>query len=123
MSLRTYGRVYSELGVPTWTEVTTDANGYNDYVYVTALIQCLKLNLGESPFWANYGIPALQSVLTQVYPDFYMAQTQQQFAQYFASLIITKENVVTLPGKAPTPTYKVSILTHQGAKMALNIPV
>jgi hypothetical protein len=45
-------------------EVTTDANGYNDAVYLTTLSQVLKLNLGESPFYANYGIPQYQSVLT-----------------------------------------------------------
>ena len=31
-----------------WKEVTTDANGYNDAVYVTALCQILQLQTGLS---------------------------------------------------------------------------
>jgi hypothetical protein len=113
--MRTWGRIYNEYGVPTWVEVTTDANGYNDAVWLTTLIQCLKLNIGESPFYANYGIAARQSVVTQVFPDYYVNQTQTQFAQYFASLLISK-----VPG-TPTPTYNVNVVTHQGATISLQI--
>ena len=89
--MRTWGRIN---GV--WTEVSTDANGNNDLVWLTTLIQVLKLNLNESPFFGNYGLPAHQSVVQQVAPDFYVAQTQQQFAQYFASLIIARVNKTSL---------------------------
>ncbi|OYV52004.1 MAG: hypothetical protein B7X10_00355 [Burkholderiales bacterium 21-58-4] len=95
----------------------TDANGYNDAVYVTALIQCLKLNLNESPFWANWGIPAQQSVVQQVFPDFYVALIQQRYAQYFASLTVTK---VT---SAINPTYNIRVVTNQGAIIEASIPV
>lgn len=115
MTLRTYGRTYDEFGVPTWVEVTTDAQGFNDAVYVTTLIQTLKLSLGEAPFNADYGIPAQQSVVTQVFPDFYVARTQALFAQYFASLIISK-----VPDLA-VPTYNVNIVTHQGVKIVTQI--
>ncbi|OYV47662.1 MAG: hypothetical protein B7X10_04325, partial [Burkholderiales bacterium 21-58-4] len=67
-----------------WVEITTDANGFNDNVYLTTLAQILKLNLGESPFWANYGIPQYQTIMTQVFPDYYAMQTQTQMAPYFA---------------------------------------
>ena len=88
--MRTYGRTQDVItGKKTWWLVQTDFNGFNDSVYLTALAQVLKLNLGESPFFANYGIPAHQSVVTQVYPNYYLARTQQQFAGYFASLILT----------------------------------
>lgn len=117
MSLRTYGRTYDESGVPTWQVVTTDSQGYNDSVYITTLIQCLKLSLGESPFYANYGIPAQRSVIQQIFPDFYVAQTQSQFAKYFASLIIAK-----VPGTT-NPTYNVNIVTHAGARVAFPVPV
>jgi hypothetical protein len=80
------------------------------------LIQVLKLNLGESPFYANYGIPAYKSIVQQIFPDFYVAQTQQQFAPYFASLTIVKEN-------SPTPTYNISVITHNGAKILASVPV
>ena len=109
--MRAWGRVN---GV--WTEVSTDAKGYNDYVYITALIQCLKLNIGESPFWADWGIPAKQSVMQQVQPDYYVAITQQRYAQYFANLQITK--LASYP-----PTYSIRIITNQGVVVQMNIPV
>lgn len=92
-----------------WVEVDTDQNGYNDNVMLTTLAQCLKLNLGESPFYANYGIPQYQTITTQVFPDYYVAQTQQQFSKYFASLILTR-----VPNQT-TPVYNVTAITHAGA--------
>ena len=112
--MRTYGRVWNENGSYTWVTVSTDADGYNDYVYVTTLAQCLLLNRNESPFWANYGIPAYPSVAQQVFPDIYVALTQQQFAGYFASLIISKLD-------NPSPTYSVNVVTQQGVKMQATI--
>lgn len=77
-------------------------------VWLTTICQALKLGRGESPFWANYGIPAQQSVVTQVFPDYYMAQTQQQFSPYFLSLTLAK-----IPGR--TPTYQINATTPQGS--------
>jgi hypothetical protein len=121
--VRTWGRVYIPnlpIGPPNnpgvWTEVTTDANGFNDDVWVTTLIQTLKLNLGESPFYANYGIPAHPTIVSQVLPDFYVAQVQQQFSSYFASLLIARTS-------ADPPTYSVSIIKHNGVKLLLQVPV
>ena len=91
-----------------WVEVTTDANGNNDLVYFTTLAQVLKLSLGESPFFANYGIPARQSVMQQVWPDFYVALTQQTFAPFFASLLLSKS------ATAQVPTYTITAITHAG---------
>jgi hypothetical protein len=51
--MRVYGRVTDELGQKTWVQIQTDSDGNNEHVYVTALVQVLKLNLGESPFYAN----------------------------------------------------------------------
>ena len=110
--MRVYGRANGQ-----WMEVQTDANGYNDDVYITALAQCLKLNLNESPFWANWGIPAQQSVVTQIFPDFYVALMQQRYAQYFASLKITKIATATYPA------YNVDVVTNQGAKLNRVIPI
>ena len=116
--MRTYGRAYNKSdNTYTWVEVNTDANGFNDAVYVTTLIQCLKLNLGESPFNANYGIPAQQSVVTQLFPDMYVMQTQQQFAPHFASIVIAK-----VPNML-APYYNVNILTHLGSTITRQIPV
>jgi hypothetical protein len=110
MSLRSYGRINQTNGIGgTWVEVTTDADGYDDAVWLTTLVQTLKLNLGESPFWASYGIPAQQSVVTSVFPDYYVAQTQTQFSPYFASLAITR-----VQGSYP-PAYDVAVVCHNGA--------
>jgi hypothetical protein len=106
--MRTYGRVAQSDGTKTWVEVTTDANGFNDEVYLTTLAQVLQLNPGESPFYANYGIPSQQSVVTQVFPDYFVALTQQQFANYFAALTLTKKNT-------PNPRYVYSVVTNYGA--------
>jgi len=111
--LRTWGRVN---GV--WQEVVTDpVTGSNDAVWLTTLLQVLKLNLGEDPFNANYGIPAQQSVIQQIFPDFYVAQIQQQFAQYFSSLIIAK-----VPGQN-APYYTVNVILHSGVKISEQVPV
>lgn len=120
--MRAWGRVYAPDGSYKWQAVTTDANGYNDEVYVTNLAQVFKLNLGESPFFGNFGIPAKPSVVTQVYPDFYVSYTQQQFAPKFASLIITKEVLTDEKGK-PTPHYIVNVVTQVGAKITAKVPI
>jgi len=108
--MRTFGRIKNEDGTMSWVQVSTSANGDNSYVYLTTLIQVLKLVLQESPFYANYGIPAIQSVVQQILPDFYVMQTQAQFAPYFASLIISRTS-------ADPPTYQVNVVTKQGARI------
>jgi hypothetical protein len=124
--MRTWGRVFAlnsdgsrkvpqPAGYPYWQEVTTDANGFDDSVWLTTLCQVLLLNLGESPFYANYGIPDQQTIIQQVQPDFYVTRTQQQFSQYFASLIVTKL------GSNP-PSYKINVVTNQGAVAVLQVP-
>jgi hypothetical protein len=122
--MRTYGRTRDVLtGAKKWWLVTTDANGFNDSVYLTTLAQVCKLNLGESPFFANYGIPAHPSVVMQIYPDFYMIRTQQQFAPYFAALIITPAPIAQ--GSAgsddgrPVPAYNISVLTNYGSMIGV----
>ena len=114
--MRVWGRVKVPGGLQ-WVEVTTDAKGFNDYVYITALIQCLKLSIGESPFWANWGIPAQRSVMQQVAPDYYAALMQQRFAPHFASLKITRVTA------AFQPTYQVDIITNQGVVVQQEIAV
>lgn len=114
--MRTYGRVTNSDGAKTWKLVETDSTGSNDYVYITTLIQVFKLNLGESPFYANYGIPAHNSVLQQTHPDYYMSRTQQQFSQYFASLIITAAPSV---GPDFKPVYNVNLITHYGVPLEI----
>jgi hypothetical protein len=114
--VRTYGRVNNEDGTKTWVEVETDTNGYSDGVWLTTLLQVLKLNLNESPFYGNYGVPAYPSVIQQVFPDYYASLTQQQFSGYFASLIISKQQASDRG--FPYPSYQVNVVTNYGAKLA-----
>jgi hypothetical protein len=115
--LRTYGRVYDAESNPIgWQVVTTDANGFDDYVWITTLIQCFLLFLGESPFYAQYGIPAKATIVSQTQPDFYISRLQQLFAPKFANLAIAK--VQDNP-----PTYNVAITTHQGTKVTVTVYV
>ena len=124
--MRVWGRVAPNILYPdqkVWAEVTTDANGFNDLVYLTNLIQVLKLNLGESPFWGNWGIPAKPSVVQQVFPDYYTFYTQQNFATRFASLIVSKvPNAVDDKGR-PQPTYNVAVVTNYGSSFETQVPV
>jgi len=86
-------------------------------VYLTALCQTLKLNLGESPFYGDWGIPAKESVLTQIQPDYYVMRTQQRYAPYFLFLGVQK-----LPGTfPPLPTYDVTVIFHTGAQDSVTV--
>lgn len=112
--MRTWGRINN---VGPWIKVDTDDHqGNDDHVWITTLAQVLLLTLGESPFHANYGIPAVQSVLQQIHPDFYVAITQRQFSRYFASLIISKR-----PGI--TPIYDIRIVTKEGVRLNAQVPI
>jgi hypothetical protein len=121
---RTYGRVYprdvngaiipNSVGV--WVEVQTDAQGFNDAVMLTTLCQVIQLNLNESPFYSNYGIPAKESVQQQIAPDFWLTQIQQQFSPFFASLVLAKVD-------QPTPQYIINCITSQGARITQAIAV
>lgn len=116
--MRTYGRVGQTDGLGgTWVVVETDPNGFNDSVFITALVQCLKLRLGESPIYANYGIPAQQSIVTQVYPDYYAAVTQNQFSANFAALAISRK----LPQVGANPKYLVNIVGNSGATLSTEV--
>lgn len=123
--MRVYGRVPVDPRNPhgplKWIVITTTPQGYNDDVYICALAQCLKLNTNESVFWGNYGIPAHQSIMMQVMPDYYIIQAQQFFSQFFASLLVAKMNVQPQPElndlravNVPAPVYRFSIITTFG---------
>ena len=111
--MRTYGRVPADLrnpfGPKKWVVVETTPDGLNDDVYITALAQTLLLNVNESPFWANFGIPARQSVMQQIWPDYYVVFIQQYYSRFFASLIVAK-----VPDTAPH--YRISVVTNLGFK-------
>lgn len=115
--MRTYGRVLDATSQKwQWVKIESDPVNGDDMIWLTTLIQCLKLSLAESPFYAAYGIPAQASVVQQIFPDFYVTLTQQQFAQHFASLQLSKVS-------SPTPTYNLNVLTNVGTRITSTIPV
>jgi hypothetical protein len=119
--MRVYGRIPKDpldpKGPKKWVVVETDKNGFNDACYITAMAQTLKLNLNESPFWANFGIPAKQSVIQQIAPNLYIFITQLFYQQFFSSLIVSK---VPQPDDI-TPAYRFSVTTKQGFHADINI--
>jgi hypothetical protein len=118
--MRIWGRVGQVNGIGgTWTEVTTDANGFNTACSVTNLAQVLKLNLGESPFFGSFGIPAETSVMTQIQPDYYVNITQQQFASQFAALIVQKQ---PQQPNQPRPTYNINFTGFSGSILTGPVP-
>lgn len=112
--MRVYGRVNGPSG-PVWVVVTTAPNGDNSELYLTALIQYLKLNVNESPRFGNCGIPGYPSVHRQIPPDYYVQQAQQRYAPFFSSLVITK-----VTGQKD-PTYRINALTLRGAVLTANV--
>lgn len=114
--MRAWGRTYNEDGTYQWVQVSTDTNGLNDAFYITALAQCIKLNLSESPMYATSGIPQYQTIMAQTFPDYYVMRIQQQYAQYFASLTINR-----VVGSSP-PQYSIRAVTHSGAIISQTIP-
>jgi hypothetical protein len=123
--MRTYGRIVPDPLYPAtkkWVEVTTDENGYDDMVWLTTLIQVIKLNLGESPFYSNYGIPAHSSIVSQLAPDYYMNYIQQAFASYFMFLSITSVPNTLDDDGIPSPGYAVTAITQYGAYLSTVVP-
>ena len=84
---------FNTWGLSTGEEVIVSSG----YIWLATLAQTLRLNTNESPFYANYGIPAEKSVQTQVAPDIALNVTQQQFAPYFKSLTILRQQNTTNP--------------------------
>jgi hypothetical protein len=123
--MRTYGRIVPDPLYPDvkkWVEVDTDVNGFNDMVWLTTLIQVIKLNLGESPFYSNYGVPAHSSIIAQLAPDYYMNYIQQNFSGYFMFLSITSAPGTTDDSGIPSPGYSVTVITQYGAYLSTVVP-
>lgn len=110
--MRTYGRDASGR----WIVVETDANGFNDAIHLTTLVQTLKLAPQESPFFADSGVPANGSVIQQILPTYYVNRVQQQFSQYFSSLQIAMTS-------DDPPVYDISVITNSGSKIVTQVYV
>lgn len=97
--MRTYGKNANGQ----WIEVLETS-----YIWLATLAQTLRLNEKESPFYANYGLPAHDSVMSQTAPTVAINRTQSQYAPYFANLSVTKNELAT------QPTYNISAVFQDG---------
>ena len=123
MPQRTYGRTApDEFGNQQWVVIVPDpATGLVDMLWFATVAQTMRLSLGESPFYAQYGIPAKQSVETQIPPDLYVARIQAQYSSYFASLVITKAPSSNPPNL--TPIYNAYAVAHSGLVLSAQVPL
>lgn len=104
--MRTYGR-NSE---GKWVVVETDSEGFSDAVWLTTLVQNIRLAPQESPFFAQNGIPVYGSIIQQIIPTFYVNKMQKEFSDHFTSLKITLES-------QDPPVYNISAVTKLGSKI------
>lgn len=109
---RVWGRETQSDGTRTWVAFETDDNGYDDMPNFIWLQNALLLNTNESPFYADWGIPVQRTLATSVYPDYYTAQTQQRFSQYFPSCSISRISSTT------DVAYSVNITTKTGVQVS-----
>ncbi len=93
-----------------WTAFETDSSGSDDLPNLIWLQNALLLNTNESPFYADWGIPVRRTLITGIFPGYYVALTQNRFSKYFASCVITQatSTVVT------NISYSVNVTTKSG---------
>jgi hypothetical protein len=129
---RTYGRAQNPDGSLqrtanggyVWTTIQTDSAGQDGYVWLSTLAQCLQLVKGESAFYANYGISSPQAIITQVYPDYDVQVTQQQFQQYFALLSIARSpNGVQEDDGSVSPVYNINAVLLNGTQIQATVGI
>lgn len=96
-------RTYGKNPAGQWVLIT-DIN----YIWLATLIQTLRLAINESPVYSGYGIPGQQSIMSQIAPDAAVNAIQAEYAQYFASLTVTRQ-VAQI-----SPTYLISVVFKNG---------
>ena len=104
--MRTWGR--DQTGA--WHEITDTSR-----VWLATLVQTLRLEQNESPLFGNYGLPARQSVNTQIAPDAAVARTQSQYAPHFASLVVSADTT------AQQPTYSIVATEPDGSPINTDV--
>lgn len=120
--MRVWARQYTDEYNYTWVKVETDPSGYNDAVYLSAFAQALQLQPQESPFYAEYGIPSIQAVHSNVTPDMNVYFMQQKYAPNFISLQVIPSHTQGTNGTI-NPVYNVTAITHTGSVLSAVIPI
>lgn len=113
--MRVWTRQHQPDGTQQWKSVD------NKQASIAWLQNALLLQLGESHFWADWGLPVTQNIVTQIWPDYYVNLTQNRFSDYFASLRITHDSTST----EDNPVYQVAAIfpdgtTYQNGKKSFN---
>lgn len=90
-----------------WRQITDD-----EEAAIETLVNCLKLGLGESPFYANYGIPFFDAIETQVEPSVYVNRLREKFLGWFASIEI---KIID------TASYEIDVMTIKGKRYGFTI--
>ncbi len=112
--MRIHGRQLNPDGTKTWVTLDTANGDSEDAVYVLWLIQTLKLNTLESPYWPGWGVPIWQVMQNTFYPDSSIAKIQADFSQYFAFLSIARV-------ANPDPYYRVIVITKNGTMKTIKV--
>lgn len=112
--MRIFGRQANPDGSYTWVTLDTANGDSQDAIYVLWLVQTLKLNTLESPYFPGSGVPMWQALQNTFYPDSSLATIQATFAPYFSYL-----SIVRLTN--PDPYYKITVITKGGANTTFQV--
>lgn len=102
--MRVWTRVMGSDGKRTWQPVD------NDQGNIAWLQNALLLQLGESPFWTDWGLPVSKTLVSQIWPDYYLNMTQQRFRDVFPTLQVTRQRV---DGQSD-PVYSIRAILSDG---------
>ena len=112
--MRIHGRQLNADGTKTWVTLDTENGDSLDAIYVLWLIQTLKLNTLESPYYPGAGMPIYQAMQNTFYPDSRIAKIQANFSQYFSYLSITRLT-------NPDPYYQIIVITKNGVTGTIQV--
>lgn len=104
--MKIWTRKWQEDGTRKWIEVT------GNQAIIAWLQNVLLLQLGEEPFYADWGIPVTQTLANRYWPDYYLNLIQQRFADQVSFIKITPERSDNDPGTEPL--YSISIIFNDG---------
>ncbi|GBQ07532.1 hypothetical protein [Saccharibacter floricola] len=113
--MRVWTRIKQPDGSRRWQAVD------GDEANIAWLQNALLLQLGEAPFSTDWGIPVSQTLVTRIWPDYYLNLTQERFRETFPMLQITRQQ----NDSNPNPSYVIRALLNDGtvysnAKNAFN---
>ncbi|QCE32947.1 hypothetical protein FAI41_04685 [Acetobacteraceae bacterium] len=108
-------RIWARTGKP-------DQNGKRQWISVsnntailTWLQQAVLLQLGESPFWVDWGLPVIGALTQGIYPDLYIQKTKERFQPYFLNININR----TVPDTPEDQiNYKIIAIPYPGQAKA-----